>query len=285
MRCETTRVVTTELLGGRVFQIDDLDESTLVSVGDTALSGPSGPSLDAVGSVLVAEMDLHGIAIAEPGMAWTRFGTRGSGDGEFMRPAATAFLELARLVVLDSGNCRLVGMDDITGSGWMTYGHRGRPIPGEPAEGAFADPRGLAVDTSDRVWVSDPGASRLIRIDALDGSGWTEIALPPAAAVPIPYGISAHRDGVVLIDAGNARLLIIDGDGATSSTLDLADGTWVSPGFVASLGDILVVADVVANELRLLEPDGRGHTVIASLRGSPPDLTDPLFDSVGGVGS
>ena len=275
----------TELLGGRVFQIDDLDESTLVSVGDSALAGPTGPSLDAAGSVLVAEMDLHEIAIAEAGMAWTRFGTQGSGDGEFTRPAATAFLEFGGLVVLDSGNCRLVGMDDITGLGWTSYGYRGRPTPGDPAEGAFADPRGLAVDTSDRIWVSDPGANRLTRIDALDGSGWTEIALPAAANSPIPYGIGAHQDGVVLIDAGNALLLVIDGSGATSATLDLADGTWVSPVFVTSLGANLVVADVVANELRLLEPDGPGYTVIASLRGSPPEVVDPLFDSVGGVGS
>lgn len=274
----------TELLGGRVFLLDDLDESTLVSVGDTALAGPTGPSLAAAGSVLVAEMDLHEIAIAEPGMAWTRFGTPGGAEGEFTRPAATAFLD-GRLVVLDSGNCRLVGIDDITGSGWTSYGHRGRPTPGNPAEGAFADPRGLAVDTSDRIWVSDPGANRLTRIDALDGSGWTEIALPAAANSPVPYGIGAHQDGVVLIDAGNALLLVIDGNGATSATLDLADGTWVSPAFVTSLGGNLVVADVVANELRLLEPDAPGYTVIANLRGSPPDVVDPLFDSVGGVGS
>jgi streptogramin lyase len=277
--------VITELLGGRVFQIEDLDASTLMPVGGTALAGPAGPAVNATGSVLVAEMNLHEIAIAEPGSAWSRFGTQGSGEGEFSRPAATAFLGPGALVVLDSGNCRVVGVDDITGSGWTSYGHRGRPEPGDPAEGAFADPRGLAVDSSGRIWVSDAGGGRLTRVDGLDGSGWTEIALPPAARSPVPYGLGAHQDGVVLIDAGNARLLTIDGNGATSATLDLADGSWVSPGFVTSLGDSLVVADVVANELRLLEPDGAGYSVTASLRGSPPDLVDPLFDSVGGVGS
>lgn len=275
----------TELLGGRVFQIDALDGSTRVSVGNLALAGPCGPSLDATGSVLVAEMYVHDIALAEPGMAWTRFGTLGSGDLEFNRPAATAFLESGRVVVLDSGNCRLVAMDDITGSGWTSYGHRGRPTPGDPAEGAFADPRGLAVDTSGRIWVSDPGANRVTRIDGLDGSGWTEIALPAAANPPIPYGIGAHRDGVALIDVGNARLLVIDGNAATSTALDLADGSRVSPAFVTSLGDSLVIADVVANELGLLQQNGPGYTAVARLRGSPPDVVEPLFDSVGGVGS
>lgn len=280
-----TQIVFTEYLGGRVFQVDDLDEWTLVTVGHTELAGPSGPSLDAAGSVLVAEMDLHEVALAQPGLGWDRFGTHGSGEGEFTRPAATAFLGDGGIVVLDSGNCRLVGLADITGWGWTSYGHRGLPGPANPAQGAFADPRGLAVDTSDRIWVSDPGAHRVTRIDALDGSGWAELALPTAPYPPVPYGISAHQDGVALIDAGNARLLIIDGGGATTATVDLADGTWVSPSFVTSLGDNLVVADVVANELRLLEPDGPGYTVTARLRGSPPDLVEPRFDSLGGVGS
>ncbi len=164
-----TQFVFTELLGGRVLRIDDLDESSLESVGDSVLAGPCGPSFNANWGVLVAGPGLHEVALAEPGAGWTRFGTQGSGDGEFIRPAATDFLDSGRLVVLDSGNGRLVFIDDISGSGWATYGHRGLV----PSEGGFADPRGVAVDTADRIWVSDPGANRLIRIDAPDGSGWT----------------------------------------------------------------------------------------------------------------
>ena len=110
------------------------------------------------GSALVAEMNTHRIALAEAGSAWTRFGAHGSGQGQFARPAAAAFLQSGQLVILDSGNCRVVALDDIGGAGWTAYGHRGRPTPGDPAVGAFADPRGLAVDTADRIWVSDPGA-------------------------------------------------------------------------------------------------------------------------------
>lgn len=58
----------------------------------------------------------------------------------------------------------------------------------------------------------------------------------------------------------------------------------VLPAFVASTGTGLVVADVVTNTLRLLEDQGAGHVVTASLRGSPPDVVQPLFDSIGGVG-
>jgi hypothetical protein len=89
----------------------------------------------------------------------------------------------------------------------------------------------------------------------------------------------------VLIDAGNSRLLVIEGDGTTSATVDLGDGTWVSPSFTASPGVNVVIGDAVANELRLLEPDGNGFTTIAVLRGNPPDVLEPRFDSVGGLGS
>lgn len=78
---------------------------------------------------------------------------------------------------------------------------------------------------------------------------------------------------------------MIDGSDAVT-VIDLADGSWVGPVFVTGTGAGLVVADVTANELRLLEPDGAGgFTVTARLRGTPPDAIEPLFDSLGGVGS
>ncbi len=276
------QIVFTELLGGRVLRVDDdLDRASLGEVGDGVLTSPSGPAIDASGAVLVAEPDLHAVVLAAPGAGWQRFGTHGGGTREFNRPMATAFLGLGTMVVLDSGNRRLVFIDDPSGSGWTTYGHAGLV----PSEGGFVDPRGLAVDGSDRIWVSDPGAHRLTRLDSPDGDGWVEIALPAAANRPIPYGIGARGDGVVVVDAGNSRLLVLDGDGTTSATVDLGDGTWVSPSFTTSTGTNLVVGDAVANELRLLEPDGAGFTATAVLRGSPPDVLDPLFDSLGGVGS
>ncbi|MGZ5398745.1 MAG: hypothetical protein ACXWDM_01950 [Nocardioides sp.] len=271
----------TELLGGRVFSIDDdLDPATLEAVGDGPLGGPSGPAVSQ-GAVLVAELDLHAIALAEPAAGWRRFGSHGGGVGEFMRPSAAAFRALGQLVVVDSGNRRLVFMDDLSGSGWTTYGHPGLV----PSEGGFVDPRGLAVDASDRIWVSDPGAHRVTRLDSPDGDGWVEIALPTAAHTPIPYGIGARGDGVVLVDAGNARLLVLEGDGTTSATVDLGDSSWVSPSFTTSVGANLVVGDAVANELRLLESGVGGFTAGAVLRGSPPDVLEPLFDSLGGLGS
>jgi hypothetical protein len=132
--------------------------------------------------------------------------------------------------------------------------------------------------------VSDPGANRVTRIDAVDGSGWTEITLPAAAKPALPYGLGAMGDGVVVLDVANRRVLVLGAAGET--VVDLADPTWVSPVFVASAGENLMIADIVANELRLLEVDGaNGFTAVSTLRGSPPDLVHPIFDSLGGIGS
>ena len=188
------------------------------------------------------------------------------------------------MVVLDSGNCRLVFLDDIGGSGWSTYGHRGMPSATDPAAGAYADPRGLAVDSSGRIWVADPGAHRLTRIEGKDGSGWCRIPLPPASAPSLPYGLCAFRDGVLVLDVGNRRVLMVDDADTVEVALD--DPSFVSPGFVAAVDDDdIVLADLRANELRLLQFDGAGFVDIARLRGSPPDVVVPLFDSIGGVGT
>ncbi|CRK56526.1 hypothetical protein [Alloactinosynnema sp. L-07] len=271
-----TMIVFAEFLGGRVLAVKDLDGATVQQIGGTALASPSGLAVDPSGTVVAAELDAHAVSLAKAGAAWTRFGTHGSGVNEFARPAAAAFRD-GSIIVLDSGNHRLVQLSDIDGTGWTTYGHRGRPTADDPAEGAFADPRGVAVDELGRIWVSDPGNSRVIRVDAIDGTGWVEIPLP---AGTVPYGISAHGSGVHVVDSGNQQIITVDADGAVTNLIGLADGTWVSPAFVTATGDDVVIADVVANELRSLAADG---TVTAALRGSPPDQLDPLFDSIGGV--
>lgn len=276
-------VVFTELLGGRVLEVDDdLEPFSLTEVGGATLSGPSGPGRDGAGAVVVAELFADAVAAADPYGAWVRLGTSGSGAGEFRRPVAAAW-HAGRIVVLDGGNCRLVFVDDIGGSGWATYGHRGAPTAADPvAEGAYAEPRGLAVDSSDRIWVADPGAHRLTRIDGQSG-GWVRIPLPPAPKAAAPYGICAYGDGVAVLDAANRRLLLVDDTGTTETPFDAAG--WPSPTFVAAAGTDLVVADLLANELRRLQITGSGIAEVARLRGSPPDVVAPLFDSIGGVGS
>lgn len=97
----------TELFGGAVYQIDDLDPTSIAMIGG------------AQGTVTVAAMTGRQIAQAHPGASWVRFGTHGSGVGQFNRPAATAFLGSGHLLVLDAGNGRLLGDLNIVGHGML----------------------------------------------------------------------------------------------------------------------------------------------------------------------
>lgn len=274
-----------DFVSGQIFTAADVTadaaEPELLVHKSGPLTAPGGLALDAGETILVAETGAHRVAVSEAADSWQWYGSRGSGPGELERPADVAFRRGA-LLVLDSGNCRLAQVDDLGGQGWQTYGHRGRPTPGDPAVGSFADPRALAVDTADRIWVSDPGAGRVTRVDDLSGQGWRECQLPPGDRPSVPYGIAPYAAGVVVVDAANRRLVALDADGAADELLDLRDCR--SPAFVGTAGDRLLVADVGANELRCYTPTSSGFDLTSRLRGSPPDRVHPFFSSIGGVG-
>lgn len=270
----------TDFAAGTVLAVEDVATPVLEVVGTGGLASPCGLDVEG-GTVLVAETGAHRVALADSG-GWQRFGSPGSGTGEFDRAVDVAWWQ-GRILVLDSGNCRLVCLDDITGAGWSAYGQRGVPGPGDPAAGSYADPRGLAVDAEGRIWVADPGAGRLTRVAALDGQGWTEVGLPAGARPPLPYAVCRHGDGVAVLDVANRRAVVLDGDGTPRGTLDLDPVEWPAPCFVASTQGLLVVADVRANCLGLFEVSSAGFTLVARLRGSPPDLARPRFTSIGGL--
>jgi hypothetical protein len=276
------RFALTELVGGRVLTIDGLDASDVEECGGgLPLAAPGGPDHRG-GEVVVAAMLSHELVHSEPGSTWTRFGTEGSDPGQFRAPAAAAFRGSGGFLVLDSGNRRVVAVDDLAGSGWTSYPSSDEAPPA--GSGPYIDPRGLAVDSADRIWVADPGAGLLTRMDDIQGGGWTEIDLPAGGRPPRPYGLCAYADGVAVVDTGNSLLVVLDHAGTVTATCGLPPGAWLAPTFVTAVGPDLVVADVRANELRMLAPTGDTFTVTGSLWGSPPHELTPVFDSLGGVG-
>ena len=207
-----TQFVFTELLGGRVLRIDDLDESSLESVGDTVLAGPSGPS----------RQREVGCPRRRPRPARGRAGRAGRGVDAVrhagqrrrrvhpprrdrlprLRPAGRPGLGQwpARLhrrhLRLGLGDVRTPWAGSLRRRlcrpPWGGRRHR-RPDLGQRPGRQPADPASM-------------------RRTAAAGS---EIALPAGANPPLPYGLAAHQDGVAVIDVGNARLLVLDDTGAT----------------------------------------------------------------------
>lgn len=262
------------------------DPPNLVAIGGAGpLASPGGLVVDGAGNVVVADSGNHRLAVWDLWSAsWSSFGSQGAGAGQFARPATVAIDADQRLLVVDAGNHRLVRMDNLNGNGWKAYGAPGRPTMADPvAAGLFADPRGVAVDENGRIIFTDPAAGRAVRIDDLDGSGWTELPLPAGTNPKQPMGVAALGDHVAISDVANRTVHVFDLHDNLVATLDgLAEGMPV-PAFLAQDGDELVIADPVSNELRRFRFAFGKFLPGDILRGSGPELITPRFQQIGGI--
>ena len=98
--------------------------------------------------------------------------------------------------------------------GRLVYGERGRSLRAfdgrNTALGPLAEPRGLAVDENDRVYLADAGNDRIVVLQATTELG--EIELTPVAAIPglhHPYDVAISDGGTPFVP-GDDRLYVAD---------------------------------------------------------------------------
>jgi DNA-binding beta-propeller fold protein YncE len=84
----------------------------------------------------------------------TKWGTPGTGDGQFIRPADITVDPEGNTYVTDEGNNRVQKFDS-EGNFITKWGSKGS------GEGQFIDPLGIVLDTSGNVYVVDGGNSRI----------------------------------------------------------------------------------------------------------------------------
>jgi DNA-binding beta-propeller fold protein YncE len=268
--------------------IKPFDESGVTAVASSAgLGAVGGLAVDGDGNVIVADSSNDRLAIWDLWTgAWKIFGVSGSGQGQFSKPAAVATDVDDRVYIADSGNRRIVRMDDVAGTAWTTLGAPGGPTAADPiALGLFKTPLGLAIDHLGRIIVTDPGAGRAVRMDNLDGDGWTVLPLPAGADPSRPFGVAVGDEWIAVSDVGNGAVHVLDMDGHLLVSLD---GTAVGlpvPAYLASDGEFLAIADIVANELRRYRIQGDTLVLADILRGSSLARTTPLFQQIGGIAS
>src|ERR1700680_5007948 len=68
---------------------------------------------------------------------------------------------------MDPRNSRLVRIDDLNGTNWISYGAAGSGV------GQFAGFTSVAIDNSGRIYVADTGNKRVMRFDDMFGTNWT----------------------------------------------------------------------------------------------------------------
>jgi ribosomal protein S11 len=194
-----------------------------------------------------------------------------------------------QIYVTDSGNNRIVRMDDMTGTNWTTFG------TGGSGDGRFNHPSGIFVDLSDTnasgnpvnsypLYVADTGNNRIVWIsDMTTGDGWTTLSVnpnPPGDALNAPTGIvmtpattyTTANNVVVtpmhiyVTDSGNNRIVRMD---------DMKGTNWTTCG----AGDncpMAAPAGLAVNPANLYVAD-TGNSRIAQMVIMDPDNGTPIL--------
>ena len=224
-----TGLISTFASGGTIYDsISGIDGIAATSAG---IGWPESVALDTSGNLYFGTMNKVYKVDAGTGLIYTVAGSATkwgyNGDGI---PATSAELNDAAGIALDSSgniyiadylNNRIRKVDAGTGlistvAGTGVAGYNGDGIPATSAQLSGTD--GIALDSSGNLYISDPGNSRIRKVNAGTGlistvagtgvNGCNGDGLPATSAqIYGPYGIALDSSGnLYLVDRGNSRI-------------------------------------------------------------------------------
>ena len=163
--------------------------------GDSKLNYPNGVAVDhhiiavsGYGDYVVKKYSLQGEYLS-------KFGSRGSGDGQFDDPRGICFNSKSLLYVVDNGNNRVqVFRENVFLFKFGSSGHN----PGQ-----FQSPRYIAVDSSDQVYVTDWCDDGGICVFSEDGHFIKKINCKRL------YAISIAPDDYIITHDDNSHILTV----------------------------------------------------------------------------
>ena len=205
-------------------------------------SSPHGIAIDRQGNVYVADSDNHRIQkFSSSGTFITKWGSEGSGDGEFNHPRGIAIDGQGNVFVADSVNHRIQKFSS-SGTFITKWGSEGS------GDGEFSYPGGIAIDGQGNVFVADSMNDRIQKFSSSgtfitkwgsEGSGDGEFNYP--------YGIAIDGQGNVFVaDSDNHRIQKFSSSGTFITK-------WGSEGSV----------DGGFNRPRGIAIDGQGNVFVA----------------------
>jgi streptogramin lyase len=192
-----------------------------------------------------------------------------SGPGGFGNTWGISLDATGRIDVADSSNHRIVRVNAMDGSGWVSFGASGS------GEGQFVNPAAVAIDGSGRIYIADRGNHRVVRIDDMSGAGWTEYGTGgySEGRFSYPSGIAVDQLGRVYVsDSNNDRIVRVDDmTGAGWSALGVqfggsGTGAFQEPSGVAvdSNGRIYVADEGNNRIVRVDDMTGAGWIALGS---------------------
>jgi DNA-binding beta-propeller fold protein YncE len=182
--------------------------------GDGQFNHPQGVAVDSSGNVYVTDTACCGgntriQKFDNSGTFLAKWGSEGSGDGQFNGPIGIAADGSGNIFVADTNNNRIQKFTD-TGTFLMKWGTAGS------ADGQFNVPIALAVDASGNVYVSDKNNSRIQKFTGNgvfllkwgsfgsgDGQFGGQFGLPIS---PAGLAVDPSSQNVFAVDPGNDRI-------------------------------------------------------------------------------
>ena len=143
-----------------------------------------------------------------------------SASTSFNRPNSLAILPNGDLLVVDTWNYRIqrVSSNDEMLMTWGTAGEFGFDAPAEPEDG-FWGPRDVAIDSAERIYISDTGNKRIRVYSLEDSEAVFQFDIGSGGSGPgeldEPSGLAIHSDGRLFVaDTWNRRVAVFDVSGA-----------------------------------------------------------------------
>jgi DNA-binding beta-propeller fold protein YncE len=217
---------------------------------------PCGVAVDSAGNAYVSDVISHSIQKFDPdGTFLTKWGSYGTGQGEFRYPYGVAVDSEGNVYVADMYNHSIQKFDP-DGTFLKKWGFKGK------GQGQFSCPYGVAVDSEDHVYVADTNNCRIQKFDpdgtflkkwGSEGRGQGQFSCP--------YGVAVDSEGNVYVaDTYNHRIQKFDIDGTFLTKWGCkgqGQGQFRNPCGVAvdSEGNVYV-ADTNNCRIQKFDPDG-----------------------------
>lgn len=206
----------------------DGEYETSWQMPDWEAGKPTGLSVDAAGRVLVADTHYHRVVIFDhDGKELGRFGSHGTGDGQFLLPTVAVADSQGRIYVAEYGDNDRINVFSSELKFLYSFGREGM------GDAPLIRPQSIAVDLDDTLWVADACQHRICHFSP-EGKLIGQFGLLGKAPgqLQYPYHVSLCPDGTLLVaEFGNNRLQRFD---RTGKSLETWGGTGTQPGQLLS---------------------------------------------------